>query len=306
MENYAKKLQKIIAASGLSQEKLAEILGVSFVTLNSWVNEKSVPRENKKEKIDLVAAEFLGSDSCDPEALKSAKKLAKSQHFSVKRLLNNQDILDSLTVGLTYHSNATEGSTMTEEDVSAVLFDHAVLSNRSAIEQREAINHQSALYFLVEEIAKPDFLFTPELICAVHLRLMNGIISNAGNYRNHGVRIRGAHVPLANYLKIPELVKNWCDMANSETDDIIELLALTHAKFEQIHPFSDGNGRTGRMLLFALALSRGLVPPILRREKRSAYYKYLEICQIREYSDPLELFIANAIIETARGMGETL
>ena len=306
MQKYDITLQRILAVSGLSQEKLAELLGVSFATLNSWVNGKSIPRDAKKEKINVLAAEFLGSDSCDVEVLKKAKKLACSWHFSTKSLLKNQGILDNLTVGLTYHSNAIEGSTMTEEDVSAVLFDHAVLSNRSAIEQREAVNHQSALYFMIEETMKSDFEFTPELICAVHLRLMNGIISNAGFYRNHGVRIRGACVPLANYLKIPELIENWCILANSETNDIIELLALTHAKFEQIHPFSDGNGRTGRILLFALALSRGLVPPILRREKKGAYYKYLEVCQNREYSDLLALFIANAIIETARNLDKSL
>lgn len=306
MEKYSVKLKKILAASGLSQEKLAELLGVSFVTLNSWVNEKSNPREVMKEKIDLVGADFLGRDLCDEKELKTIKKLAESQRFSVSRLLKNRDILDSLTVGLTYHSNATEGSTMTEEDVSAVLFKHTVLSNRSAVEQREAINHQAALYFLIEEIAKPNFKFTPELIKATHLRLMNGIITNAGLYRNHSVRIRGAHVPLANCLKIPDLVEDWCNLANSETKDVIELLAITHSKFEQIHPFSDGNGRTGRMLLFALALSRNLVPPILKREKRSAYYKYLEICQLRDYSDLLELFIANSIIETARSFEKTL
>lgn len=306
MEKYSVKLKKILAASGLSQEKLAELLGVSFVTLNSWVNDKSEPREAMKEKIDIVGADFLGRDICDEEELKTVKKLAESQRFSVSRLLKNRDILDSLTVGLTYHSNATEGSTMTEEDVSAVLFKHTVLSNRSAIEQREAINHQAALYFLIEEISKPGFKFTPELIRATHLRLMNGIITNAGMYRNHGVRIKGVHVPLANFLKIPDLVEDWCELANSETEDVIELLAVTHAKFEQIHPFSDGNGRTGRMLLFALALSRGLVPPILKREKRSAYYKYLEICQLRDYSDLLEMFIASAIVETARSFEKTL
>jgi len=306
MEKYSTKLQKILAASGLSQEKLADLLSVSFVTLNSWVNSKSEPRPAMKEKIDLIAADFLGSDSCDRDQLKATKQLATKQHFSASRLLKNRDLLDSLTVGLTYHSNATEGSTMTREDVSAVLFDHAVLSNRSAIEQREAINHQSALYFLIEAVSDPDFKFTPELIKSVHLRLMNGVISNAGTYRNHGVRIRGAHVPLANYLKIPDLIDNWCQLANSETTDNIELLATTHAKFEQIHPFSDGNGRTGRMLLFALALSRSLVPPILKREKRSAYYKYLELCQLNDYSDPLELFIATAILETAALLDETL
>jgi hypothetical protein len=52
------------------------------------------------------------------------------------------------------------------------------------------------------------------------------------------------------------------------------------------------------LLLFVLALKVGLVPPIIRKERRIAYYKYLELCQTRELSDPLEKFIAEAIVET--------
>ena len=190
---------------------------------------------------------------------------------------------------------------MTEKDVSAVIFDNQTLRNRTTVEQREAINHQVALYFLLDELVAggKDFIITPELIKATHLRMMNGIISDAGYFRNHSVRIRGAHVPLANFIKIPELIENWCNKINEETTDKIGLLASSHAEFERIHPFSDGNGRTGRLLLFILALKLDLVPPILQKEKHFAYYKYLELAQMCELTDPLEAFIAKAIIGTA-------
>lgn len=190
---------------------------------------------------------------------------------------------------------------MTERDVKAVIFENQTLRNRTAVEQREAINHQTALYFLLDElvIERDNFAFTPDLIKATHLRMMNGVISDAGIWRNHAVRIRGSYAPLANYMKILELVQQWCNAANEETTDKIELLARTHARFEKIHPFTDGNGRTGRLLLFALALKLGLVPPVLPKEKRVAYYKYLELTQMRKMTDPLEGFIAQAIIDTA-------
>ena len=144
-----------------------------------------------------------------------------------------------------------------------------------------------------------NFCFTPELIRAAHLRMMNGVVSDAGYYRNHEVRIRGASVALANYLKVPELIEGWCNLVNGETTDKIGLLAQSHAELERIHPFSDGNGRTGRLMLFVLALKLGLVPPILKKERRFAYYKYLELAQMREVTDPLEMLIAEAIMETA-------
>ena len=300
MENYSEKLQKILSATEWSQEALAAKLGTSFVTLNSWVNAKSEPREGAKAKIDLVFADVIGRDAVAAEALKEIKAKALTKKYSGEKLAKDRDLLEKITTSLTYHSNGTEGSTMTEKDVAAVIFENQTLRGRTAVEQREAINHQTALYFLLDElVSEDDFKITPDLIKATHLRLMNGIISDAGHYRNQNVRIRGAFVPLANFIKIPELVSKWCNAVNEETEDKIGLLARSHAEFEKIHPFSDGNGRTGRLMLFILALKLGLVPPILKKERRLAYYKYLELAQTREITDPLEMFVAEAILETA-------
>ncbi|MBQ3413713.1 Fic family protein [Candidatus Saccharibacteria bacterium] len=301
MEKYSKKLKQILTATGWSQEILAGKLGVSFVTLNSWVNEKSEPREGVRGKIEAIFADVMGSEAVDVKELAELKRRAVAQRYSAKRLANDRQLLERLTTSLTYHSNGTEGSTMTEQDVAAVVYGNQTLRNRTATEQREAINHQTALYFLLDVLAEAgrDFQFTPDLVKSTHLRMMNGVISDAGYYRNHAVRIRGANVALANYLKVPELVQSWCNLTNSETTDKIGLMARAHAEFERIHPFTDGNGRTGRLLLFALALKLETVPPILKKERRFAYYKYLELAQTREQTDPLEMLIAQAMLETA-------
>lgn len=301
MKNYNIRLMRILKATGWSQEHLASLLGVSFATLNSWVNGKSEPRDSSKEKIILIYSEVIGTDSITVETLTRVKQLATSQKCTAKKLIVNRSLLEKLTTSLTYHSNGTEGSTMTEKDVASVIYEGKILRSRTAIEQREAINHQSALYFLLDELASAkEFAFSSELIKSTHLRLMNGIVSDAGYYRSHSVRIQGSTTPVANYLKIPTLITDWCKTANSETTDKIALLARTHAEFERIHPFSDGNGRTGRLLLFALALKLGLVPPILKKERRFAYYKYLELAQTRELTDLLELFISESILDSAK------
>ncbi|MBR3386077.1 Fic family protein [Candidatus Saccharibacteria bacterium] len=305
MNEYATKLKQILLATEWSQEALASKLGTSFVTLNSWVNGKSDPRPAAKEKIDFIYADIIGVDTVDHATLTLLKKKAESHKYSVKKLISDRTLLERLTTSLTYHSNGTEGSTMTEDDVAAVIYNNQILRSRTATEQREAINHQTALYFILDELATSSATITPGLIKATHLRMMNGIVSDAGFFRNHSVRIRGSHTPLANYLKIPELITNWCNFVNSETTDKISLLAISHAEFERIHPFSDGNGRTGRLLLFSLALKLGLMPPILKKERRFAYYKYLELAQTRDLTDPLEKFIAEAIIDTSTNI-ETL
>ncbi len=296
--DYQTVLQRIVGASGWSQEVLANKLGVSFPTLNSWINGKSKPqREANKRAIDTVAVEILGADTVDPGMLSDLKAEAVRYKLTAKKLVSNHEWLDALTLNLTYHTNTIEGSTMTLSDVEEVLFDNKILSNRTQTEQREAINHQVAMNFLLDVLVRDTKIrWTSEIVRDIHLRLMSGIISNAGIWRNHSVRIAGVHVPLANFIKIPELIENLCNQLNEETTDPIGLLARTHAEFEQIHPFSDGNGRTGRLILFALALQHGLVPPIITKERRSAYYKYLEIAQAKERFDLLEQMLASEMV----------
>jgi Fic family protein len=189
---------------------------------------------------------------------------------------------------------------MTLSDVEAVIFEHRVLTNRTAIEQAEARNHQAALYWIIEQLADQgsDFRIDENLILGLHLRLMNGIIGDAGRYRSHAVRIMGANIPLANYLKVPELVAQLTFAMQESDSDIVAAMAKNHAIFEKIHPFSDGNGRTGRLVMLAQALKAGYTPPLVAKERKHAYYKYLEAAQLREAYDPLELFIAESMIYT--------
>ena len=78
----------------------------------------------------------------------------------------------------------------------------------------------------------------------------------------------------------------------------MQLAADTHYNFVNIHPFSDGNGRTGRLLILAQALHAGIAPPIIPQERKQAYYKYLELAQVHENVSPLEMFIAESIINS--------
>lgn len=295
---YRELLQQVMGASGWTQETFASKLGVSFPTLNSWINGRSKPqRESNKQAIAALATEILGADSVDSATLLKFKVKAMQYRLTAKELVSNQSLLDKLTLNLTYHTNTIEGSTMTISDVKEVLFDNKILSNRTQTEQREAINHQVAMNFLLDLLAhSTKITWTAEIIRDIHLRLMSGIISNAGLWRNHSVRIAGAHVPLADFMRVPGLIEDLCNQLNEEINDPLELLARTHAKFEQIHPFSDGNGRTGRLIMFAMALQHGIVPPIITKDRRSAYYKYLEIAQTEERFDLLEQMLASEII----------
>lgn len=294
--NYINQLEKILSATGWSQEQLASELSVSFPALNAWLNKRAVPRAKAQVRIHELYLSIVGSSSVSETDLIQAKEEARQYPLNARLIISNQDMLDKLTLHLTYHTNTIEGSTMTLADVENVIFDNKVLSNRTAIEQLEAKNHQAALNWLLDQVAetKGTFVITEEIILGIHLRLMNGVVSDAGQYRKHAVRIMGAHVPLANWQSIPKLIVGLTN-DNESSKDVVSLLAKVHATFEKIHPFSDGNGRTGRLIMLAQALNAGIAPPIVLKERKRAYYKYLELAQTKEEYTPLEFFIAESI-----------
>lgn len=295
--NYLEKLNRILVATSWSQEELSRQLKVSFPALNAWLNERSVPRRSAISRIDELYLSVIGAEDVSEDELEDKKKQALSMRLTASSIIKDADLLERLTIHLTYHTNTIEGSTMTMADVKDVLYQDKVLSNRTAIEQAEARNHQAALYWLLDELTiNKEFTITEDLIFGLHLRLMNGIVGDAGQYRKHSVRIMGAHVPLANWQKVPNLITDYTQSLKDGESDLIAVLAKSHAVFEKIHPFSDGNGRTGRLLTLAQALSNGIAPPIIPKERKQAYYKYLELAQVHDKYRPLELFIAESII----------
>lgn len=190
---------------------------------------------------------------------------------------------------------------MTIDDVATVLDDeNAVIANKSYREQAEARNHRTAFLFLLEQlkIEGKNFKWSSGLILETHKRLMNSLMDDAGHYREYGVRVLGSSVARANYMSVPQKIDDLVAYMNTPTDDIIEKLAKTHAIFELIHPFGDGNGRTGRLIMFTQAMQYGIVPPLVLKERKRAYYKYLESADKTENYDLLAMFIAESVLNT--------
>lgn len=302
-DNIQFKLKEILKSSGLSQEQLANKLGVSFSTLNAWINLKAQPRAKALKSIENLYLDTEGRLDVDLDILETAKNKALSNKIKVDDIIANQQLLDKITLHLTYNTNTIEGSTMTFVDVREVLEDDArVLTNKTAQEQIEARNHRAALFYLLDELnlKGKNFKWSQNLILGTHLRLMNTLISSAGTYRNHGVKIAGSRAVLASHLRVPELVSDLIDDLESPSKDILGDIARQHAVFEKIHPFADGNGRVGRLIIFIQALKFGIIPPVIAKERRQAYYRCLEEADINNNYIPLELLIVESAVEFAK------
>jgi Fic family protein len=297
--NIKDKLKIIQDVSGLTQTEIANKIGVSFVAFNNWWNEKSIPRKKQEAIIDELYREYTGQNII-PETLLTAKKeMITKESKKYKNILGvimkNPDIYDQFLLSLTYNSNKIEGSTLSEDETADIMFNNKSIPNKSIIEQLEVKNHQAALQYLFTYLENAKKI-NEELILKLHSILMNGIRDDAGLYRRHGVRIVGSNVPTANYLKVADLMKDILVVINKKQKDGVAHISNIHARFEQIHPFSDGNGRIGRLILAAMLLKKNIAPATIKQEGKRLYYTCLRRAQLQEDYTQLEDFICGAIM----------
>lgn len=287
--------------SSLTQEKLAGKLGVSFATLNSWINGKSEPRRKAEENINKLYFAYAGQKNITKDPLKAKKQIilnkSKKHRNILKEVIKNSDIYDQFLLSLTYHSNKIEGSTLTKDETMAIMFNNVSLPNKDIIEQLEVKNHQAVLEYLLKCFSLSSSKINEAFILKLHSILMNGIKNDAGSYRNHGVRIVGTYVPTANYLKVPKLIEGIIKDINHKNSDAVAHVANIHSRFEQIHPFSDGNGRIGRLLIHAMLLRNNLPPAVIEQKKKRSYNNCLKRAQLNEDFIPLEDFLCDSVIE---------
>lgn len=300
--NLRNQLVALQKASGMTQAQIAHELGVTVVALNRWANEHAVPRTKAQEKIDALYRKHVEKTSMsDVDLLVAQKKyLAKKAEQTknvLQTILNYPDILEQFELLLTYHTNSIEGSTLSEGETAMVLFHNAALPDKTLVEQLEAKNHQTAIRFVFRHLTEGKSI-NEELVLKIHSILMNGIRDDAGRYRSHSVRIIGTFVPTANPIKVPFLMEEFGKRISKKIPkDILGFVAQTHAEFEQIHPFSDGNGRTGRLLACAILLQENYPPAVIKKDVKRDYLSALAKAQLSQEFTSIERIICDAVME---------
>ncbi len=296
----SEKLQIIRQLSGLTQEKLAQRLGVSFVTVNSWIHGLSHPRKKAEQRIDELFGEYSGQRLIPKNKLDAKKQIlmqkSREQENIIKKIVTHHDLYDAFLLSLTYNTNSIEGSTLSENETAGILFLNTTYPSQHLIEHLEGKNRQGAFGYLMRYLQDQKTI-DEDLILRLHGMLMNGIRDDAGFYRKHGVRIVGANIPTANHLRVPELMTAITQDIKKGSSDTCSHIAEIHARFEKIHPFSDGNGRIGRLIIHAMALLQNLPPAIFHQEQKHIYYSALQKAQQKEDFSLLEDFLCDAFLE---------
>lgn len=183
---------------------------------------------------------------------------------------SNQGYFEDFITRNVYHSNRIEGSTLSYADTYAIVFnDNSFKVNAAPREIYEAINLKYALSYMLDHCAEP---LSQDFIKYIGIRI-NKNINEIDGYRRVPVMIRGAeHVPPAPGM-LPSLMMQFVySYEHTAYASPFERAAQAHIDFERIHPFSDGNGRTGRVLINYEMLRNDLPPVVIASERRAEYF----------------------------------
>lgn len=211
-----------------------------------------------------------------------------------------ESLREKLTLDWTYNSNAIEGNTLSLRETKVVL-EGITVGGKSLREHFEATNHRDAIHYVEEIVAGNEALSEWQIRNIRRLVLKNIDENEVGRYRRENVVISGASTTPPDFLSLPAEMAaliEWRERA--EGMHPVERAAELHTRFVKIHPFIDGNGRTGRLLLNFDLMKAGYPPAVVLKEERLAYYDALdEACVSGNYKNITKL-IAEAAHRTLR------
>lgn len=220
----------------------------------------------------------------------------------IKLANNNPEAVRQIAMAeipeMVYNSNAIENSTLTLKDTEDILLRDAINKDHDVREIYEAKNLAGITETLLD---KPDKLLTIDLILNLHKKLLAGIKDDwAGRFRSGKEWVRvGAHVG-ANPDFVGQLVDELVEGYNRQEDQyFLEKIAHFHTELENIHPFIDGNGRLGRVLINQQLMALGLPPVIIQnKSKCTSYYPVFDSYITTGKFDNFTELLASLLIES--------
>jgi len=196
-----------------------------------------------------------------------------------------------------------KGNTFTLQEIKALLFDGSTICGKTDIEQLEITDYKNALDYIEVLSEKKLIELTAIDIINIHNILFKNIApEKAGKYRNCPLSIsleNGKEATVCDPFLIPDEMNkffNW--LLTEKNEHSLIIAAEAHNKFVEIHPFYDGNGRTGRLIMNLILMNKGYVPIIIKPYKRTENYDNTIISWRNGNKDDFYIFIADCEIES--------
>src|SRR3989338_7161885 len=220
--------------------------------------------------IEEIKREFLKETRSDIyKKLETIKKNFQKEWLSTPENAKQKQ-LEEISIAFTYNTNAIEGSTITLEEAREILHDK-IAPNKPLRDVKETEKH----YFIFLNMLDKKEKLSNDLLLKWHKEIFGETKADiAGKYRDYLVRIGDYRAP--DWQDVKNLMNKLIIFINKAKINPVELSARAHYKFEKIHPFGDGNGRIGRLLINYILWHNNYPMLVIEYKKRRSYYKALQ------------------------------
>ena len=282
----------------MTVQQAAEKWDISDRRVRTLCNEGKIPgayRDGKSWKIPIDAQKPDDGRYKSKESIldRIDRKKAKLDTRRPLTAGETERLNEEFIVEYTYNSNAIEGNTLTLRETDLVLRG-LTIDRKPLKDHMEAVGHKEAFDY-VSELVKDNVPLSESIIKQIHFLVLADKKDDRGVYRRVPVRIMGAqHEPVQPYLIEPKMEQLLRDYAES-TEHIVTKLARFHIEFEGIHPFIDGNGRTGRLLVNLELMKAGYPPIDIKFSDRIAYYDAFDAYYVKHDLSAMENLFAGYI-----------
>jgi Fic family protein len=282
----------------MTAKEAAEKWGISDRRIRILCSEGKIPgafQEGRGWKIPIDAEKPADGRYRAKESILAQIDRKKSELDGRRPLTEGEleRLNEEFIVEYTYNSNAIEGNTLTLRETDLVLRG-LTIDKKPLKDHMEAVGHKEAFEF-VSQLVKDNAPLSESIIKQIHFLVLADKKDDRGVYRRVPVRIMGAHhEPVQPYLIEPKMEQLLHDYQKS-SEHIVTKLARFHIEFEGIHPFIDGNGRTGRLLVNLELMKAGLPPIDIKYADRISYYNAFDEYHIKHDVSAMEKLFARYV-----------
>lgn len=219
--------------------------------------------------------------------------------LSALTLKQREELFRQLRISITHHSNAMEGTTLSFGETKELLEHGRTAGDKPLAEQLVILGFAKAYDVIIREASNKDNVIDSSFIKDIHaimfedaLKVSPSFVSKPiGAYRTDERYIKGVDIKLSLPHMISNDIENLLYRFESPTMSLLDI-AEFHIFFERIHPFADGNGRVGRLLMAYQAIQNDIVPPLIENESRDSYLKVIN------HKDELIVFLEESIVKS--------